>query len=99
MTTCKGNGCGAAVVWVKTKRGKQMPCDIDRLTVKRRHPLFDKDRERATVVTDDGEVVDGVLAGTGDDPEDLVVGRRPHWASCPAAAEFRRKNDETQGEP
>ena len=55
---------------------------------------------RAAVVTDDGEVVWGVVIGWDDDMGEAAgmaalfagtIGRRPHWASCPEAERFRKE--------
>ncbi len=83
MARCRG--CGAHIVFVRTKNGAKMPCDPGHVVIKRADPLFDGDRVVATVVTDDGQTVRGVAHQEDDDPDALVVGRPPHWASCPAA--------------
>ncbi len=41
MSKCKG--CGAEIVWIKTKSGKAMPCDTNKVII----------------VTDEGETVAG----------------------------------------
>lgn len=41
MNKCKG--CGAEIVWIKTKAGKAMPCDTNKVTI----------------ITDNGETVIG----------------------------------------
>ena len=41
MSKCKG--CGAEIVWIKTKAGKNMPCD----------------EKKITIVTDSGETITG----------------------------------------
>lgn len=41
MAKCKG--CGAEIVWITTKAGKQMPCN----------------NEKTTIVTEQGETVTG----------------------------------------
>lgn len=44
MTTCRG--CGAPIVWIKTKAGRPNPCDPNIVAV----------------VTDEGEVVRGRIS-------------------------------------
>lgn len=63
MTHCKS--CGEPIDWVKTPAGKNMPVDLDQVTV----------------VTKDGQV---------------VVGRTPHWATCPNADQHRTASRRTK---
>ncbi len=57
----KCKGCGAEIVWIKTANGKNMPCNA----------------EKATIVTEAGEVVAGYI---------------PHWATCPQYKTFKKEN-------
>jgi hypothetical protein len=54
-------GCGARILWVKTKKGASMPVDV----------------VQKTIVTVEGEVVSGFES---------------HFASCPEASSFRKKD-------
>ena len=31
MSKCKG--CGAEIIWIKTKAGKSMPCNLEKITI------------------------------------------------------------------
>jgi hypothetical protein len=68
-------GCPAKIFWVKTAAGKTMPLD------------------EAPTTSDDTKVVlydqDGnrLLAPAGI----LRTGHVPHWAACPARAQFKRR--------
>ena len=53
-------GCGADIRWIKTVKGKSMPCNI----------------EEVTIITKVGSIYRGFT---------------PHWATCPKADEFRRR--------
>ena len=59
--------CGAELKWIKTKTSKAMPCDP----------------KRVTVVTEQGEVLNGYV---------------PHWATCPEADRFRKAADTFKGQ-
>jgi hypothetical protein len=73
VTYCRGRGCNAEIVWVKTPAGKWTPVDAKPVKV--------------WVL----EVVD-VANETGlhGRPGKLVTGHVPHWATCPAVAQFSR---------
>lgn len=83
MNIGRCSGCGQPIIWIVTTNGKKMPCDPDA------HMAFkgttgNKDK----IVTGTGVVVScdlsqcgGVLAG---------VGYTPHWATCPAAQNFKK---------
>lgn len=43
MANCKG--CGAEIIWLKTKNGKSMPCDANKVTI----------------ITENGETVTGYV--------------------------------------
>ena len=81
MARCKS--CGAEIVWVKTRAGKDMPCDPGLI------PFWAKFKATSKVVTLDGDVVSCLLDG---DPDEISgVGRIPHWATCPNAAQHKRR--------
>lgn len=66
-STCR---CGAAIVWVVTPAGKNMPLDAKTETWWLADP-------------------DGAL--TGSPKARPVQVRKPHWASCPMADQFRKE--------
>lgn len=76
MSRCRG--CGAEIEWVRMKSGKTMPVDLE--------PVFVAEGGNQVFVTDEGETITGSAAAenTGE------VGFIPHWATCPAAGQFRK---------
>ena len=81
MSRCKG--CGAEITWVKMAGGKAMPCDPGLVTYRQRT------LGRLKIVTPNGEVVSG---DTETDPEQATgIGYISHFATCPAADRFRRR--------
>lgn len=86
MSVCRG--CGAPIDWIKTTEGRNMPIDPE--------PVFiieggGTDR----FVTDEGAVVLGRVARPDEESAALPVGFVPHWKTCPNAADFRRRRQET----
>ena len=80
MSTCKK--CGAPILFIKTPRGKWLPCNEGLVEYKAGTSGDYED----LIVKDNGEV----LQCTFDfqcRPDGL--GRIPHWATCPYADEFR----------
>lgn len=59
MAECRS--CGAKIKWIKTLRGKYMPCDPEKVTI---------------VTMNTGRVIQGYI---------------PHWATCPNAANHKKK--------
>lgn len=80
MSQCKS--CGAEIVWVKTRHGKWIPCDEGLV------PYKQCDTGSGSVVLDDGTVVRCDLAFDGE-PSGLA--RVAHFATCPDADKFRRR--------
>lgn len=81
MTTCKK--CGAPIIFIKTKKGKWMPCDEGLVEYKAGDgPNFDD------VVVDQGGKVIHCTFDFQCVPDGLA--RIPHWATCPYAEDFRR---------
>lgn len=76
MSRCRG--CGAEIEWLRMKSGKAMPVDPE--------PVFVQEGGNRVFITDEGETITGTAAeeNTGK------VGFVPHWATCPAAGQFRR---------
>ena len=81
MAKCKS--CGAPIVWVKTRNRKDMPCDPSLV------PFWAKFRAKGKIVSLDGDLVSCEFEGP---PEEMTgVGRIPHWATCPNAAQHKRR--------
>lgn len=78
---CKG--CGASIIWIKTEAGKNMPCDAKLVAYKQKKGGLEK------VVTDEGEVVSAETQIRMEEADG--IGHRPHWATCPAREQFKRK--------
>lgn len=86
MSTCKG--CGAKILWIKTKKGRSMPCDS------KRHQVFSGGKK--IFVLESGEVVSGTdVQEEGKDY--LGFGYVSHFSTCPAAQSFKNSN-KTKGE-
>jgi len=83
---CKG--CGAQVIWVKTKNGKNMPCDPNWV----RYKKIPGGKER--VVTDQGEVLACTTDVDLDDADGF--GYISHFASCRRSVAFHRKTKARQ---
>ncbi|MBQ4093921.1 MAG: hypothetical protein IJC61_02650 [Oscillospiraceae bacterium] len=69
MAVC--NKCGAPLDFVRTKRGKYMPCDVGGF-------LYTRDDVDGIIILDDlsGELVRGV-PGAGE-----LTGHMPHFMKC-----------------
>lgn len=80
MATCKG--CGARIVWIGMLGGKSMPCDPDPVT------YWEKAKAKGKVVTQNGMVLSCEFEG--DLQKATGIGYIPHWATCPAAAKFKK---------
>jgi len=84
MQICKCRGCGAAIVWIKTPAGKNMPCEAGAVYYRR------QDDAPGWLVLSDGSVVHGVvLNDLSEHP--TGTGYIPHWSTCPQAESFKRK--------
>lgn len=67
---------------METRAGKKMPCDPGLV------PFWADVRGKGTVITMYGDTVKCKFDGN---PEEITnVGRVPHWATCPNAAQHRR---------
>ena len=86
MPKCKG--CGREIIWVKSAKGKAIPCDPDLIT-------FCPDKEGDQVyITEDGQYIRGYdkpADGNGFDDWSARRGRVAHFATCPQADRFRRR--------
>lgn len=80
MSICKG--CGREIRWIKTPSGKSMPVDAEAVS-------FTPAGGPETFVTELGKVVRGRRDSEGYD-----LGYISHFATCPAAKHFRRRDQE-----
>ena len=81
MSTCRG--CGAPIIWIKTERGKSMPCDPEQVTYWQARSGSQK------IVTPNGEVVSAELSGELNNA--TGIGYVSHFATCPKSNDFRRR--------
>ena len=84
MAACKA--CMAVLVWITTPAGKSIPCDAT--------PRYYIEKPRVgskKVVTPNGQVLS--CEYTEDPAKATGVGYVPHWATCPYARQFRRKQN------
>ena len=82
MAKCKS--CGASIVWIGMQSGKNMPCNAGQVT-------YWKDAKgKDTVITPNGETVKCILEPQRMPPSG--VGFVPHWATCPQASNFRKRD-------
>ena len=82
MAKCKG--CGAAIIWVKLKSGKSIPCNPK--------PVFIEDNKSGDkiIVTTDGRVSNGRLEIVTSQNQFLTRGYISHFATCPMAGVLRK---------
>lgn len=81
MSKCRR--CGKEIVWIKTRAGKSMPCDIDPVV------YWKSPTGSRVLITPNGEAVRCELEGDTQDP--TGIGYVSHFATCPGAAAFRRR--------
>ena len=80
-TTCKA--CGKPIVWIRTTKGKSMPCDAEPVAYKEIKGGKEK------IVTPNGEVISCTFDAK---PEEMTgIGYIPHWSTCPQANSFRKR--------
>lgn len=82
MAQCKA--CGAPIVWIAMQSGKSMPCDAAQIA-------YSADKTgKDTVITPNGETLRATI---NPPPEEATgIGYIPHWATCPHANKFKRKD-------
>ena len=87
-TKCRG--CGKDILFIKTAAGKSIPVDTEPIQ-------FIPEEAYDKFVMMDGTVQRG-QAHDGDelDAERFMIGYRSHFATCPAADEFRRKKNKSE---
>ena len=81
--TTKCRGCGKEICFIKTVKGKSMPVDPESV-------YFIAAGGPNTYVMIDGEIKRGREPQIGEGKAE--IGYRSHFATCPAADDFRRKN-------
>jgi len=79
-TTCKS--CGMPILWVKTRSGKAMPCDIKPI----RFRIDDSAQVLERFVTKNGDILFGARDSTGN-----LEGYISHFATCPQADTWRKR--------
>lgn len=83
MNKCKA--CGAPLHWITTPGGKNMPCDFVQV-------WYEPDPNGTKVIiTPEGEYVKGEYVKALDATNETKSGYIPHWATCPAAKSFKRR--------
>ena len=82
MAVCKK--CGANIYFIQMRSGRFNPVD----TALRN--LIPDETGKDIIITEDGTLKRGRLVGMEDGPH--TVGFIPHWATCPFADSFKRKN-------
>lgn len=83
----KCRSCGKPIVWMKTKAGKNMPCD-EALVL-----YWADEQGKDTVINHAGEAVRCSLTGANELLSGL--GRVPHWATCDSPDQFRAGGKKT----
>lgn len=82
MSRCRG--CGAEISWIRMKSGKMIPVDPS--------PTFIVDGTGTdVVVTSDGIIANGIPC-PGEPPAGKRLGWVSHFATCPMAGRFRRRD-------
>lgn len=76
-------GCGQSILWIKTKKGNNMPVNTAILNYK-----LDPDGKEK-IVTPDGDVVTGTTGAKPDEADG--VGYISHFATCTEPNKFRRR--------
>lgn len=79
MSICKG--CGQEIKWIRTGTGRSMPCDLPPVN-------FTPGGGPETFVTEAGKVERGQKRKDGTEK-----GYQSHFATCPCAGAFRRKEN------
>lgn len=74
--------CGEQVIWVRTRAGKNMPCNTTLVDYK-------ADGGRDKIVLPAGDVVSGTIVPAGGNPDGH--GYISHFATCPYAAQHRKR--------
>lgn len=94
MPKCKT--CSSPVVWIRTRVGRSMPCDPERVHAWRPPTPAEgvsAPGERVTLITDVGDVLTAFMQGGMGWTS--VVGRISHFATCPQADQHRKDDRQT----
>jgi hypothetical protein len=83
MTESTCRCCGKPIIWMKTKAGRNMPCD-DKLV-----PYWAKADGHTCVLTNAGELRKCELSG--ESGTETGQGRVPHWITCNDPDQFRKR--------
>ncbi len=90
-------GCHAIIRWVKTRAGRPMPVDPERLEewlVEEEQVVLSTNETPnlrwITLVTLEGDTVKGIQGSVITPGARRVLGYIPHWVSCPQREQFRR---------
>jgi uncharacterized protein YfaQ (DUF2300 family) len=89
LPTCRG--CGAVIRWIKSSAGKAIPCDPELLQEWLDSDAPATEKRRLALVTAEGQVIAGKQGSILTPGARAVEGYVSHFASCPQAAQFRRK--------
>lgn len=90
MRVVKCKSCGASIVWIKTQKGKNMPCDADAVEYQENY------KGKSTIVTEDGRVLKAsIITPSGGGLAPIIDGKgySPHWATCPYANNHRTRDN------
>ena len=85
MAICKA--CGAELIFIKLPGGKAMPCNAQPIPFRN-----NLQRGALKLILPDGRIARGDF-----DPSSDVFGYESHFATCPAAARFRKEGRATNG--
>lgn len=81
IAVCKA--CGKPIVWIRTIKGKSMPCDSEPVA------YIETPKGKEKIVTRNGEVISCTFDA---EPEKMTgIGYIPHWSTCPQANGFRKR--------
>lgn len=84
-STCKK--CGAPIIWIETPKHKWIPCDEGLI------PYQEDQAGKDAIVIQNGAVIRCRLTFDGN-PSGM--GRMAHWATCPYADSFRKRQPATE---
>ena len=86
MRTAVCKACGRSIVWIRTIKGKSMPCDAEPI------PYMETPKGKEKIVTPNGEIISCTFDAK---PEEMTgIGYISHWSTCPQASSFRKKMKE-----
>lgn len=86
MAKCKG--CGAPIRFIGLKNGKPIPCNPS--------PVYIEDRNaKDVIITTDGRISNGRQEVVKSTNPMLVKGYVSHFATCPMAGAFRKRENRT----